>query len=110
MTVDELNAEIENIEKQISPLVNHKVSLMRERDQLRAKEWITTSRITRDDVQLSSGDGIPWFGHIATYREWLQKQKQPRMFAEWNDQIYYTRDIISGQMRELPATIKDLVR
>lgn len=110
MTVDELNTEIADIEKRITPLANRKASLMRERDQLIAKEWIAASRITKDDVQLSTNDGMPWFGHIVQFGEWLKKQRRRKLFAEWNGRIYYTDDIISGQIRDLPAMIKDLVR
>lgn len=65
-------------------------------EQIKSEAFISENRITKDDVQLSHGDDLPWFGHITNFVDWLRKTNCKRPWAEWNGTLYSTKRLING--------------
>lgn len=56
---------------------------------------LVTIDIKLEDVQLSRGSDLPYFGHIEQFCKWLAAQPIKKNFAEWNDRIYFTTELIN---------------
>ena len=109
MTIDEIDRELTEITGQIMPFELRQESLKRERRRLASLAFIEANGITKADVESSSGDGKPWFGVLSEFVVWLRTQSTLKRFAEWNETIYFTSDLLSGKMpRDMPATIREL--
>ncbi len=100
-------AEVAELEAKIRPLNERLHSLLRELRSIRARAFISANTIKRGDVELSSGDGKPWFGNVRDFTEWL-RANSTKNYAEWNTVIYRTSDLLAGRMPEMPAAIGDL--
>ncbi len=106
--IEKASAELASVQQQIEPLVRRASELQRQIATLRAKAWITSNNVTRDDVQLSDVPGS-YFGHIKQFADWLNSTGCRKRFCEWNTRIYFTSDIRLGVMRDdMPATMDDL--
>lgn len=109
MTIEEIDIELAQLEAQVTPLLAMMDRLRMQRRELESKAFIAANRITKADVELSSGDDKPWFGVIDEFVTWLKAQPSHKRFAEWNERIYYTTDLLAGKMpADMPATIREL--
>lgn len=109
MTIEAIDNELARIESQVKPLLATMDALRRQRRELASKAFITANGITKADVELSSGDGKPWFGMVQEFVKWLKTQSSHKRFAEWNETIYFTTDLLAGRMPlDMPATIREL--
>lgn len=98
MTVEQ---EIEELQQRLAQLRDEK----RHKD---SRAFIAANGITRQDVELMSGDDNPYFGHIADFVEWLNCHSTKR-WAEWNTRIYLQSDLKAGHMpHNMPGFIDDL--
>lgn len=104
---DLIKAKIEIAEVEITPLVKNLERLRKEHGSALAKEFIAANNITRSDVELSEGEGKPWFGTVWKFAEWLSNHST-KNYADWNGVIYRQSDLKAGRMPEMPATINDL--
>jgi hypothetical protein len=107
--------EIENIDRELAkidaaaePLRRRRADLEREKRMLLSQQFLDANEITMDDVELSSGDGKPWFGHVKSFVDWMKEHGTTKRFAEWNTVIYFTQDLLAGRMPSMPATIDHL--
>ena len=108
-TLDEINSEIAEITETLNPLHERRVVLHREKRLLMSRQFIAINKITRDDVEMSSGDGRPFFGHTTAFIDWLKKRGTTKRFAEWNDKIYFMSDFLAGKLTtDWTASIKEL--
>lgn len=109
MTIEQIDIEFQEIAKKMKPLAERSSFLTRERRILASKQFIAENKITRDDVQMSSGEGMPYMGFIGVFIDWLRAQPKKKRFAEWNHRIYFTSDLLSGLMPDgMPGTIDEL--
>ncbi len=100
--------QIQELEQRIAPLVQQLETLRRLKAKEDSAEYIRVNKITKEAVQLSSGDDETWFGMVPDFSEWLKSTGCTKRFAEWNERIYFTADLIAGRMPESPATIHEL--
>ena len=106
--IEAIDLQLAEISEQLKPLLLRKEVLEQERRELASRAFIEANAITKDDVESSSGDGKPWFGTVGEFIKWLRVQEKQRRFAEWNGTIYFTSDLLSGRMPDMPASISDL--
>ena len=102
-----IEQQIGELVSQIAPLTAQLEKLRYEKRRKDSRDFIAANRITKEDVEMSSGDGKPWFGHIADFVEWLKINSKKR-WAEWNTRIYFQSDLKAGQMPDMPASTADL--
>lgn len=104
----ELKREIMRLSAQIKPLTERLTVLGAERRDLESRIFITVNNIKKDDVELSSGEGKPWFGTYVEFGKWL-KINSTKPWAEWNGGIYSTSDVILGRMPyDSPGCVSNL--
>ncbi len=108
-TITDIDNELAEIRQQLEPLNKRAEELNRTKRRLKSEMWIEANNVTKDKVQLSSGNGVPWCGVVTKFGEWLATLTDPKPFAEWNETIYFTHDLINGRMpHDMPATIREL--
>lgn len=109
MTLEEVEAELRSTEEQMKPLAARWEQLNRERLRLKSVAFIEANGVRREEVEMSSGDGKPYFSTVWEFAKWMKANKVTKRFCEWNQRIYFTAEIILGRMDpEAPATICDL--
>lgn len=109
MTLEQVEQELAAIAEQLRPLMRRQEDLNNQLRRMRSEAFIFANSIKRDDVELSSGDSKPWFNTISEFIAWLKTQPMQKRFAEWNERIYFTSDLVSGKMpHDMPATIREL--
>jgi hypothetical protein len=102
-----LAREIATLENQLKPLLDRMATLRRkERDTL-SREFIAANRITREDVEMSSGDGKEWFGTAYEFGKWIAANSK-KLWAEWNGRIYHAADLVNGRMPDMPGEVDHL--
>lgn len=99
--------ELAENEAAIKPLIAQNHALNTERRKLESLEFIEVNSITKSDVEMSAGDGKPWFGTVHSFIGWL-KNNHGKPWAEWNGVIYRSRDLIMSHMPEMPGRTDDL--
>ena len=108
MTLKQIELEIQQIAEQMKPLIARTDVLNRERRRLKSVAFIEANNVRREDVEMSSGDGKPWFGTAWQFGEWLKANSDKR-FCEWNETIYLTAELAEGRMdSEASGTISEL--
>ena len=105
--LEEKQAELRDVQAAIEPLIQRTEKLGRQISKLRSMEFIRVHKITKDDVEFSSGGGKPYFGHASEFSNWLTKNSTKR-FAEWNYQIHFRSDLCAGKFRPTDANTDDL--
>ena len=99
--------EFQELKATIEPLQQRREELGRKICKLESREFIKVNDITKDDVELSSGGGKPYFGHVSEFSNWLTKNSTKR-FAEWNYQIHFQSDLCAGYFKPTVAKADDL--
>ena len=102
-----LAREIEILRTELHPLLAHMENLKRRHREALSREFIAANRITSDDVELSSGNGKPWFYQVSGFAAWLRGNSM-KAWAEWNGRIYRTSDLIVGRMPDTPGEVDHL--
>ena len=106
-TSHQIKAEVAVIKKQLVPLIKEGNLLERELEDALSREFIEANNINKDDVQMSSGKGIPWLNTVYHFGEWLKTNSKKR-WAEWNGRIYRTDDLIAGRMPDTNGLVEHL--
>ena len=108
-TIEEVTSELASIEDRLRPLQARQSALERELRTLASAAFIAANKITRDDVQMSSGDGIPHHDHVVEFGRWLADTNCQRRWCEWNGCIVLTAEVIAGTLREYgPGRMSEL--
>lgn len=102
-----IQEEINQIQAQMRPLMQRLDQLNHQLRKEKSAEWIRVNNVRLSDVELSSGDDKPWFGMVSEFANWL-KDNSTKRYAEWNDRIYHTSDLVAGRLPDMPATIDDI--
>lgn len=103
MSASHLKQEIALLDQAIGPLVEKKERLLRELRETESRTFIEVNNIRRNDVQLSSGEGLPYFGNVFTFIAWLRSQKEVKLWSEWNTQLHYTSKLLAEKFDPTPA-------
>ena len=104
----EISHQLALIGKQQQTLsVQHRM-LEAERRTILSTQFIAANNIKRTDVQMSSGEGIPYHNTVWQFVDWLRQQAPLKRFAEWNHSIYFTTDLLNGDMAETGGCIDGL--
>ena len=98
MKIDDIERELDLLTKELRPLLDKQWRLNEALRKAKSLQYIKVNNISLSDVEMSSGDGKPYFGHIKQYGEWL-KLNSDKPYCEWNEEIYLTSEIINGFLR-----------
>ena len=108
MTIDELKAEIKRLSNDIS-LAQHCLGTLEEdlAKQL-SQQFIQVNKITRADVQMSTGDEVLWWSSILKFAAWLRSSNCTKRFAEWRRRLYVTSELLAGNYEPTPGRVWEL--
>lgn len=105
MTIEELTQQIASLDTQISaiqatmaPLVEQRDSLDYARRRLLSREFIASHGITSRNVELSTVPDRKCFWHLVEFIAWIKEHPPYKRFSEWNGRIYFTSDILNGDL------------
>ncbi len=98
---------VAELDAQIAKLTAERNRLQHVADKNASIEFIRVNQITRDKVQMSSGQGVPWYGTLAEFGRWC-RDRSDRNWAEWNGRLHHMSDIIKGRMSDLPGKLEDV--
>ena len=101
MKSEQLQLEIDIIDKIIQPHILRREQLEEELRNAVSIETIEKYKITKDMVQFSDEANLPYFGHISEFAKFLKNCNKP--YCEWNGIIYKTDEIIGGFMKSNPS-------
>lgn len=90
------------LKAEIQPLQDRLNKLAHQKREVDSRDFIAANRIIRPDVEMSSGDGKPWFGTVWEFGEWLTGNSK-KVWAEWNGRIYHAADLVNGRMPDMPG-------
>ncbi len=107
MTIAELEDQVASTQAQIAPLASRLEQLNRQLREAKSRQFISANNITKEDVEMSSGDGKPWFGIVTDFEDWLRDNSSKR-WAEWNGRIYNASDLIRHKMPDSPGETRHL--
>ncbi len=108
MDIERLNKEIAALTEEIKPLVQQRDALKKRVTRMKSRAWIEANGVTHENLQLSTGDGLPRFLLRTHFVEWLAKQGNPKRFCEWATCIMFTREFIAGRLEFGNANIDEL--
>ena len=91
-SIEEMEAESVVVMSKMKPLQERLRQLSEALSEGKSKRFIEVNNITLDDVQASEGKGVPYFGELDCFIDWLRKNSNKR-FAEWNGGLYYQSDL-----------------
>jgi hypothetical protein len=98
-TLEHIEARLSELEAQLKPLLKEKTELEAEQRDAQSLAFIKANGITLADIQSSKGDGVPYFGVVWAFGQWL-KDHSSRPWAEWTGRLYRSSDLILGRMPE----------
>ncbi len=109
-------SELEQIEADIKSAVNqikgYQVvvdELRKAKRELLSKRFIEKYKPTLDEVEMSSGEGKPYFGHVWSFTHWMKENDTNKRFCEWNEIVYLTSEMLQGRMSQTEfTTIEDI--
>ena len=108
-TIEQMQAELAGIIEQLKPLMQRQGELRRQIAQRKSREFARANQITLEDVQLSSGEGVPYFGTCLSFGTWLAHNRCEKRFCEWNGILQFTAEAIQGRWNfELPGRLEDV--
>ena len=109
MSLHDIKQQIDRHNVAIAALEERRDKLKREYCHLRSMQFIELHGITLSDVQISEGEGVPYFGDIRTFSEWMKSTNCRKRFCEWNGRLYNTQEVINGFMEhDPPGRYEDL--
>ena len=109
MKSDDIKLKLDEIGEQLKPLLFLQNRLKRDLAKALSIEFIKVNCLTKDVVQSSNGNDIPWFGYVGTFADWL-RSNSTLTWCEWNGTLYRTIDILSGRMPvDAPGKYDDLI-
>ena len=100
--------EIEETKQAIRPLAEKLERLNRQLADMESRAFIEANKITRADVEMSSGDDKPWLGTVGEFGRWMRTHACSKRWAEWNGRIYFAADLMANRMPDMPGRTSDL--
>lgn len=74
---------------------------------LRSRAWIAANNVTLSQIHRSD-DAPGYISHSFKFAEWIKTQRPLKRFTEWNTEIHFTTDFISGNFLSPPGRIADV--
>lgn len=109
MNADELKAEIEMKKAEMQLYMREISALDQQYRKARSREWIKANGVRETDIERSKGEGLPYFWNVYEFGRWLEEHSK-KPWAEWNDRIYATAELINGRMAiDAPGDVNDVV-
>lgn len=96
--MEEIERQIKALNEQMRPLIIERDKLENNRRHEQSRNFIKATKARIEDVELSSGEGKPWFGTIFEFSKYIKSKSIKKRFCEWNDRVYFTSDILAGRM------------
>lgn len=59
----------------------------------RYRKAIELLDISMNEIQLSSGDGVPYFVHATNFIKWATSGRPLPKYIEWNTLVYHVNDV-----------------
>jgi len=106
-TIEQLKQDIQATEAQIEPLNSRPETLRRALRDEESKAFIAVNNICLEDVQMSTGKRVPWFGNVGEFAIWLAARKSPR-WCEWNGMILRTEELCERMFSPTHGRIEHL--
>jgi hypothetical protein len=104
MNAKELKAEIDARAARLAPQLAELEGLRRKHRETVSREWIAANNVTAAKVQLSSAEGLPYFGDVMTFARWMKDTGCSAPWAEWNGLLYSSAELMAGRMcRDAPG-------
>lgn len=103
-----MNKTEQELEQEIQSLTTQLRNLREGQRKEKALAFIAANNITLDDVEMSKGEGMPWFGYIGTFAAYLKKLPTVKRFTEWNTILHYTSDVMNGDFLSLEVYLSDI--
>ena len=107
-SIESILAEIEETKAVVKPLIAKLENLDRLRRDCESKNFIAGNKISKADVEMSSGEGKSWFGTAWEFGRWMRTHGCTKVWAEWNGVIYHAADLKNGKMPDMPGRVSDL--
>lgn len=98
MTSTEIKSKIDALSAEIAPTLVEIADLQKAHREALSREWVAANSVSKAEVEPSSGEDRPYFGHVASFVDWLKGQPHARRWAEWNGRLYSTAELIAGTM------------
>jgi hypothetical protein len=109
--LERIDAEIKSAINQINGYQIVADELRRARRELLSKQFIEKYKPTLDEIEMSSGEGKPYFGHVWAFTHWMKENNIDKRFCEWNEMVYLASDMLQGRMSQTEFTaIEDIKR
>ena len=108
MTIEQIDRELAELAGKVRPITARMADLWRDRRRLCAAEFIRANNVTRDQIEMSSGDDRPWFGRATEFGRWMREQGTSKRFCEWNGRVYFSADVMAGRLPDAPAAVSDV--
>ena len=101
MDIESLEKKKEEIKLEIQPLLDLSNKLRRQIATAKSVKFIRDNEIVRSQVQLCSGEDVPYFNDVYSFGAWMRKNSTKPWLC-WNGCIYESSEIISGRMMREP--------
>ena len=95
------------LEEKLKPMLTRRARLRVSLRQAKSTEFILANNITREDVEMSRGDGVPWFYDFDAFGQWL-RDNSIKKWAEWNGRIFLRDDVVNGEFKDVPGMVDSL--
>lgn len=97
--------QIAALEARIGPLERELEALRRQHRDAVSREFIALHGITRSQVHESTTAGLPYFGHVLSFADYLRTLPERRRWYEWNGCLYETSELMAGRMKPEPEAL-----
>ena len=108
MSIEKMRQKLKELCQEERFVCERRQLLQRQIQTLCSQNFIRDNSITLKDVQVSSGDNIPYHGDRTQYGKWLKANNITKPYCEWNGWLYMTCDIIADTPTQTPAQIEDV--
>jgi len=107
--LEQIDAKIKSVVNQIAYYQTMADDLRKEKRELSSRQFIEEHKPTLDEVEMSSGEGKPYFGHVWAFTHWMKENNTDKRFCEWNEIVYLTSEMLQGRMSQTEFTaIEDI--
>ena len=106
--IQQIDDRLKELENELKPLRDEMENLQTRRSTLVARRFIEANGITREDIEMSSGDGKPYFWHVSEFIKWMRSNNVSKNWAEWNTGIYRMSDLLNNRMPDPAAYLRDI--
>jgi hypothetical protein len=102
--LEQIEADIESAVNQIKGYQVVVDELRKAKRELLSKQFIEKYKPTLDEVEMSWGDGKPYFGHVWAFTHWMKENNISKRFCEWNKFVYLTSEMLQGHKSQTEFT------